>query len=130
MQWNFGDFLLAMIALFFWTAFIWMFIAIFADIFRREDLTGWAKAGWALLIVILPFVGILIYLAARPKMTAQDRRMMEQQDYGAVDYGAGVSGYSASDEIAKAARLQQQGAITPDEYERLKREALTHQAAT
>ena len=125
MQWNFGDFLLAMIALFFWTAFIWMFIAIFADIFRREDLTGWAKAGWALLIVILPFVGILIYLAARPKMTAQDRRMMEQEDFG-----VGVSGYSASDEIAKAARLQQQGAITPDEYERLKRDALAHEAAT
>jgi uncharacterized membrane protein YhaH (DUF805 family) len=56
---------------FFWFAFLWMFIAIFADIMRR-DLSDWAKAGWISLIVVLPFLGTLIYLIATPRMTAED----------------------------------------------------------
>ena len=52
---------------------IWMFIAVFADLFRRDDLSGGAKAGWILLIFILPLFGILIYVIARPTMTEQDR---------------------------------------------------------
>lgn len=63
---NFGEFLLGMVALFFLVVFLWIFIAIFADIFRRRDLGGWAKAGWILLIVVLPFLGCLIYVIARP----------------------------------------------------------------
>jgi hypothetical protein len=50
---------------------IWMFIAIFADIFRRRDIGGWAKVGWILLIFIVPFIGIIIYVATRP-MTADN----------------------------------------------------------
>ena len=66
MQWNFGDILLTTLAIFVWAALIWMFILVFGDIFRRRDLSGVAKAGWVFLIVILPFVGCLIYLIARP----------------------------------------------------------------
>ena len=61
-----GDLLVSMIALFFLILAIWLFIAIFADIFTRPDISGWAKAGWVLLIFILPVIGILIYLIARP----------------------------------------------------------------
>jgi uncharacterized membrane protein len=61
-----GDLLVSMIAFFFLFLAIWMFIAVFADIFSRRDLSGWGKAGWVLLIFILPLVGILIYLIARP----------------------------------------------------------------
>jgi Phospholipase_D-nuclease N-terminal len=61
-----GDLLVAMVAFFFLILAIWLFIAIFADIFTRPDLSGWAKAGWVLLIFILPVIGILIYLIARP----------------------------------------------------------------
>jgi hypothetical protein len=46
-----------MLAFFFWFAFIWMFVSLFADILRRDDLSGWGKAGWILLIVVLPFLG-------------------------------------------------------------------------
>jgi hypothetical protein len=63
---TFGEILLGMVALFFLVVFLWIFIAIFADIFRRRDLGGWAKAGWILLIVVLPFLGCLIYVIARP----------------------------------------------------------------
>jgi Phospholipase_D-nuclease N-terminal len=61
-----GDFLVGLIAFFFLFLAIWMFIAVFADIFTRPDLSGGAKAGWVLLIFILPVIGILIYLIARP----------------------------------------------------------------
>ena len=59
---------------------IWIFISIFGDIFRRNDLTGLAKAGWIFLIFILPFLGALIYIIARPKVTAQDVQLMAQAE--------------------------------------------------
>lgn len=61
-----GDLLLAMVAFFFLFLAIWIFIAVFADIFSRRDLSGWGKAGWTLLIFILPLIGVLIYLIVRP----------------------------------------------------------------
>jgi uncharacterized membrane protein len=61
-----GNLLVAMIAFFFLFLAVWMFIAVFADIFTRRDLSGWGKAGWVLLIFIIPLIGILIYLIARP----------------------------------------------------------------
>jgi hypothetical protein len=68
---DFGEILLGMVALFFLVVFLWIFIAIFADIFRRRDLGGWAKAGWILLIVVLPFLGCLIYVIARPPIVVE-----------------------------------------------------------
>jgi uncharacterized membrane protein len=79
-EWSFGDVIWAMIAFYFWFLFIWAFIKIFADIFRREDVSGWAKAGWVLLIVVLPLLGILIYLIARPRMTDQHRQLRTEAE--------------------------------------------------
>jgi uncharacterized membrane protein len=109
-----------MIAFFFWFMFIWIFITVFSDIFRREDIHGWGKAGWILLIVILPFIGLLIYMIARPKMTDQDRREMEE----ARVVQQRVEGYSAADEIAKLAKLRDAGTISAEEYEQLKSRAM------
>ena len=55
-EWNVGSVLWTMLVLFFWVMAIWIFIAIFSDIFRRNDLSGWAKAGWIFLIFIVPFL--------------------------------------------------------------------------
>ena len=77
-QTTFGDIFWTMIAFFFWFMLIWMFIAVFADIFRREDLSGGSKAIWILAIFILPLLGILIYIFTRPKVTAGDVKMMAQ----------------------------------------------------
>ena len=74
-EYGFGELMWTMLAFFFWFMLIWMFIHVFADIFRRDDLSGGAKAGWILLILILPLFGILIYVIARPTMTEQDREM-------------------------------------------------------
>jgi hypothetical protein len=63
---TFWDVIFSMVAFFFWFMLIWIFISIFADIFRRHDLSGLAKAGWIIVIVILPFIGALIYIVMRP----------------------------------------------------------------
>ena len=75
-EWTLGDALWAMLVFFFWFMAIWIFITIFGDIFRRRDLSGAAKAGWVLLLFVLPFLGALIYLIARPSVTEQDRETM------------------------------------------------------
>src|SRR6266542_6125827 len=75
---TFWDIVFSMVAFFFWFMFIWMFISVFGDIFRRNDLSGGAKVVWLVVIVVLPFLGILIYLGMRPKVTAQDVQMMPQ----------------------------------------------------
>jgi len=86
-EYGLGGLLWTMFAFFFWFMLIWMFIAVFGDIFRRRDLSGGGKAGWLLLIIILPLFGILIYMIARPTMTGLGR-----QTAGEVE---GSSGYSS-----------------------------------
>jgi Phospholipase_D-nuclease N-terminal len=117
--WNFGDILLTMLALFVWAGLIWMFIAAFGDIFRRRDLSGLAKAGWILLIVVLPFLGILFYVIARPPWVEGQEipRAGERTDFT-------YTRLSAADEIEKAAKLQAAGTITPAEFAAIKEQAL------
>jgi hypothetical protein len=119
-SWNLGDALWAMLVFFFWFMAIWIFITIFADIFRRNDIGGVAKAGWILLIFIVPFIGALIYMIARPKMTEQDKQIIEQ----AQEAQRRIEGYSAADEIAKLAALRDSGKITAEEYEDMKKKAM------
>ena len=119
-EWSFGSVIWTMVVLFFWVMAIWIFIAIFADIFRRNDLSGLAKAGWIFLIFIVPFLGALIYIIARPKMTAQDKEMMEQ----AQEAQRRVSGYSPAEEIEKLSKLRDENKITAEEYEDMKRKAM------
>jgi hypothetical protein len=113
---------------FFWYMFvfylffmiIWMFIRVFSDIFTRENLSGWGKTGWILLIFIIPFIGILIYMIARPKNTEQDQRMMA----AAQAQQARLEGGSALDDIAKAQALLDKNAITQAEFDAIKAKAL------
>ena len=117
---NLGDVLLTMVAFFFWVMAIWIFISIFGDIFRRDDLTGLAKAGWIFLIFILPFLGALIYIIARPKVTAQDVRLMTQAEAA----NKAAAGVSTADELTKLQQLKDSGAISPAEFDALKAKAL------
>jgi hypothetical protein len=119
-EWSFGDVLWGMLVFFFWFMAIWIFITVFADIFRRNDLSGWGKGGWVLLIFVVPFLGALIYLIARPKMTAQDKELIERSQ----EAKRRVEGYSAADEVAKLAKLRDAGEITAEEYEEMKRKAM------
>jgi Short C-terminal domain/Phospholipase_D-nuclease N-terminal len=109
-----------MVVMFFWVMAIWIFIALLSDIFRRDDLSGWGKAGWTILLVVLPFIGALAYIVSRPKMTAGDVRMMTRADAAQ----RAVAGVSTADELSKLSELRTQGVISEQEYEELKRKAL------
>ena len=118
---TFWDWIWALIAFFFWFMAIWIFIAIFGDIFRRNDLSGGWKAIWILVLFVLPFLGALIYLVSRPKVTPQDVQLMTQADAAA----RAASAVTPADEIAKLDQLLKSGAITQPEYETLKAKAIS-----
>jgi len=118
--WGTGSVIWTMAIFFFWMIYIWMFITVFADIFRRNDIHGGKKAMWIIFVIFLPLLGILIYMIARPKMTEQDKQLMEQAQ--ASQHRA--AGYSAAEEIAKAQALKDSGAITDAEFQELKRKAM------
>ena len=125
----FLDVLWSMIIFFFWVIWIWIVITVLIDVFRRDDLGGWAKAAWVIFVVILPWLGVLVYLIAqhdgmreRSMKQAQDQRR-EFDDYVRETAGGGSGGGSAA-EIAKAKELLDAGAITQPEFEALKAKAL------
>jgi hypothetical protein len=122
----FLDVLWSMIIFFVWVTWIWMMILILSDVFRRRDLSGWGKAGWTFFLIILPFLGALIYLIAQSDGMAE-RRAQDVQGQRAQmdDYVRSVAGSGGpAAEIDKAKALLDSGAITQPEYEALKAKAL------
>ena len=109
-----------MVVAFFWVLAIWIFIVLVGDVFRRDDLSGWAKAGWIFLMVVLPFIGALTYVIARPKVTAQDVRLMAESE---AAYRA-ASSVSTADELSKLSELRMQGVLSEQEYEKLRARTL------
>jgi hypothetical protein len=109
-----------MLWFFLFFAWIWLLISIFGDIFRSEDLSGWAKAFWTIFVVILPWLGVLVYLIARGgKMQERAMAMAVQQEKAQREYIQQVSassGTSSADELDKLAKLQSQGVITAEEF--------------
>jgi hypothetical protein len=110
----------AMVVLYFWFMFIWIFISIVGDIFRRNDISGLSKAGWLFILVALPFLGSLVYMITRPKMTEQDKQLIAE----ARERHRQLAGYTPAEEIAKAAELKEKGVLSGEEFEEIKRRAL------
>ena len=124
----FLNILWSMILFFAWVIWIWMMITILADVFRRNDLSGWAKAAWVVFLIVLPFLGVLVYLIAQHDgMAKRSAEAAQSQKTQFDDYvrsvNPGGSGGAAS-EIDKAKQLLDSGAITPDEFSSLKAKAL------
>jgi len=112
--------------IFAWVIFIWIAITVLIDVFRRRDISGWAKAAWVIFVVILPWIGVLVYLIANHDGMA-DRRMKEVQASQAqfdeyVRTTAGTGG--AASEIEKAQQLLDSGTITQAEFDAIKAKAL------
>ena len=119
----FLDVMWTMLVFFMWVIWFWLLIVIFTDLFRR-DLSGWAKAGWVVFLIILPYLGVLIYLITQSKAMAERRNQEAQAAQSQFDsYVRNVSGGSA-EQIAKGKELLDSGAINAEEYEALKRKAL------
>jgi putative oligomerization/nucleic acid binding protein/phospholipase D-like protein len=123
---TFGDVMWSMFVFFAWILFFWMLFIVFGDLFSRHDISGWAKAGWTLFVIILPFLGIFIYLIAEGKSMgerAQARAQAQQSEVDAYVRSVASSG-SATDEIARGKELFDSGAITEAEFNQLKANAL------
>jgi len=112
--------------IFLWVIWFWILITIFIDLFRSHDLSGWAKALWFIFILLLPLIGVLVYLIARGgKMHEHAVRDAQAQDQQFRSYVQEVaSSQNTADQLAKLADLRDRGVITAEEFEREKAKIL------
>jgi hypothetical protein len=122
----FLDIVGTMLIFFAWVIWFWILIRVLVDVFRRHDLSGWSKAGWTLFMIVLPFLGVFIYLIAHGKEMGQ--RDIEQAQANKAQFDDYVRSTVAADggaaQIAQAKSLLDSGAITQAEYDSLKAKAL------
>jgi Phospholipase_D-nuclease N-terminal/Short C-terminal domain len=114
-EYPFLEILWTMLIFFVWVIWFWTLIAILGDIFRRHDISGWAKAGWTLFVIVLPILGVLVYLGTNGQGMAERRG----REIRAAQVGVGPAA-----EIEQAKQLLDSGAINAQEFEALKRQAL------
>jgi len=110
-----------------WVVWIWIAITIFIDIFRRRDMSGWVKALWVIFVIIVPFLGVLVYLIVYHDSMAersQSQAQAQQQQFDDYVRQAAGSGAGAAGEIEKAKKLLDDGTITQAEFDALKAKAL------
>ena len=126
-DYTFFDFFWSMLVFFLWIMWFWLLFAIWTDIFRRRDISGWGKALWLVFTIVLPFLGAFIYLITQDdgmakRGVARARRDREEFDEYVRDTAG--SGSSAAAEIERGKALLDGGAITQEEFDVLKRNAL------
>jgi hypothetical protein len=120
----FLNILWTMIIFFAWVIFIWVAITVLIDVFRRHDVGGWTKAAWVILVIVLPFLGVLLYLLVNHDgMAKRNAKQAEAQKAQFDEYVRDAAGGSAG-EIAKAKELLDSGAISQEEFDQIKRKAL------
>src|ERR1700735_4639174 len=112
--------------IFLWVIWFWILITVFIDIFRSKDLSGWGKALWFIFVLVIPLIGVLVYLIARGG-SMHERQVrdaqQEQQEFRSYVQEAASSGTSA-DQLAKLADLRDRGVITAEEFDREKAKIL------
>lgn len=123
-----GGVFLSMLYFFLFFIWVWILITVFVDIFRSRDLSGWTKALWSIFVIILPFLGVFVYLIARGgKM--QERKIQEaaQQKQAFDSYvreAAASSGGDVTSQLSDLANLRAQGVLTDPEFEAQKAKIL------
>lgn len=115
------DLFWTMLWLFLFFLWIWLLISLFSDIFRRDDIGGWGKAGWVLFLIVLPLLGALVYLIAEggdmaQRQVADAKKMQAAQEDYIRNVAGGGGGGSTADELEKLAKLRDSGTITADEF--------------
>jgi hypothetical protein len=124
----FLNILWSMIVFFSWVIWIWIMIVILTDVFGRTDIGGWAKAAWTVFLIVLPFLGALVYLVAQHDGMAERKSKAVEAQQSAIDSRirqvAGSDPGGPATEIANAKQLLDSGAIDQGEYDRLKQRAL------
>lgn len=121
----FLDIFWTILIFFSWVIWIWIAITVFADLFRRHDISGGMKAVWVVFVIVVPFLGVLVYLIAYGKgMAERNAEQAKAAQSQLDDYVRQTAGTGGAHDIAKAKELLDSGAITQDEYEALKAKAL------
>jgi hypothetical protein len=124
----FLDVMWTMAIFFVWILWFWLLFTVFADIFRRHDLSGWGKTGWIVFAILLPFLGVFVYLITQnvgmTERSLQRSRAARDRFDDDIRRTAGGSGGGAAAEIDRAKQLLDSGAITQTEFEALKQKAL------
>ncbi len=114
------DLFWTMFIFFCWILWFWLLFRVYADLFSRRDIGGWAKTGWVLFTLVLPFLGVFVYLVTQGRsMAERAERAVERQQAAADAYIRSVAADAGSVQSAKARDLLDSGAVTRDEYERL-----------
>ena len=121
-----GQVFLSMMYFFLFFIWIWLLIIVFGDIFRSRDLGGLAKALWVIFVIVVPYLGVFVYLIARGhKMSEHAAEAAEAQDAAQRAYVQSVAGApSTAEELARLADLKTQGVLSDSEYEQAKAKAL------
>ena len=124
---TFGDVLWSMLIFFLWVMWFWLLFTVWADIFRRHDESGWTKAAWLIFTIILPFLGVFIYLIVENKgINERNLERMQAQRAQMDSYirQTAGGGDDATAQISNAKSLLDSGAITQEEFEQIKKKAL------
>lgn len=119
-----GQVFWSMLWFFLFVIWIWLLIAVFGDIFRSPDLSGWGKALWSIFIIFLPYLGVFVYLIARGgklrEHAAAEAQAQDQAMRAYVRDVAGKGSTSPADELARLAELRDKGVISDAEFQQLK----------
>jgi hypothetical protein len=125
------DVIWTMVVFFGLVIWVWMLFTVLGDIFRRHDASGWVKAGWSLLVIFLPLIGVLSYLIAQGKHMAERKARDAQTAQSQIDqHIRTVAGGGSATEIAQAKQLLDSGAITRADFEQIKQTALANGGST
>ena len=119
------DIFLTMLFFFSWALWIFLVIWVLIDVFRNHKLSGWGKAGWTILIIFVPLIGVLIYLGVHGKdMRERQEDALDEQEYYAANVAASDGSTSTAFQLSKLADLHDRGVLTDAEFEREKQKIL------
>jgi len=114
---TFTNFLADVLAVFLFVVWFWLLIIVFGDLFRRRDISGWAKALWVIALLVFPYLGVFVYMVSQGTGMAERTRQQAQQTREEFRQ---IVGFSVADEIEKLGKLKESGSITDEEFTRLR----------
>ena len=116
-DYTFGDVMLSFLVFFAWVIWFWLLITVFADLFRRHDISGWGKALWVIVVILTSYIGVIVYLITQGRGMAERNAQHVKQ---ANDELRRTIGFSVADEIEKLDRLKKSGTISDQEFAQLR----------
>jgi Phospholipase_D-nuclease N-terminal len=118
---TFSNFLADVFSIFIFVLWFWLLITVFGDLFRRHDVSGWAKAVWVIVLILFPYLGIFIYLITQHRGMAERQSQRVEQAREDLRHFAG---FSVADELERLERLKNSNVISNEEYARLRTRAV------